>query len=191
MKINRALNFVMPIERDGANIYVHSTPIGREVFERYFVTISKTFGALVGMGGIGITAAPRVASMTLKKVAQDMGEWEGPEGVEAGLMGEMRRLTNVLTLGDAGWQMEPFSDAIARGLFDREDGEEIENALVFFTVGSAIWPRRDRETMLAISLSAWNAETSSRDCMELANSLTISTGDASSGEKVQPSSIPS
>lgn len=173
----------MPIERDNGTLYVHSTPLGREVFERYFYILSKTFSAIFSPGGLGGMSGPRVAALMLKKLAQDIGAWEGPEGAEIGLMGEIRRLTTVLAPTKAGWEMIPLAEAIDKGIFDREDGDEAENAIVFFMLGSAMFHKRDREAVLSGGLSAWNAELSSQSIMELQNSLSTSTETDSSGAR--------
>ena len=48
--------------------YVHSTPIAREVFERYFMVIAQTFSAIYG-NGLGRVGGPPVAMLLLKQVA--------------------------------------------------------------------------------------------------------------------------
>ena len=59
MKINRALNLVIPIDSEKGQLFVHSTPISREIFEQYFLVISKTFAAIFseGLGAIAGTVA--------------------------------------------------------------------------------------------------------------------------------------
>ena len=48
MKIDKKLNLIVPVYGDDEKTircYVHSTPISRETFERYFLIIGQTFGA--------------------------------------------------------------------------------------------------------------------------------------------------
>ena len=102
MRINKALNLVIPVDWEmGGQIFVHSTPISREVFEQYFLVISKTFAAIFSQG-LGAVAGPRIAYLMLKKTAEDMGLWAGPAGVGAGLMNEMIRLSNVIMPDEKG-----------------------------------------------------------------------------------------
>jgi hypothetical protein len=181
MRIDKRLNLVIPVERaDGAMIYVHSTPISVEVFDTYFLVIAKTFGAIYSEG-LGVIAGPRVADKLLRKVAQDMGAWEGAGGVRDGLVAEMRRLSNVLSPGAQGWEMLPFDDAKARGVIDAADAAEIEAAITFFTVASAMHRRTDQADILGSAMSLWGARIESLSCTELMNSLRTSTVAASSG----------
>ena len=85
MKINKAMNIVVPVDIDGVECFVHSTPISFEVFEKYFLVISKTFSEIYSQG-LSHVAAPRVASLLLKKCAKDLGELES---VEKGLINEI------------------------------------------------------------------------------------------------------
>lgn len=187
MRIDKALNLVIPVERDDGPIYVHSTPISREVFERYFLVISKTFTEIYAQG-IGQLAGPRVAAMMLKQVSGD--QW--PQ-VEQGLMNEIRRLSSVLIQADGAeqkWETAPLQEALDKGWMDADEVSEVENALVFFTVASAMH-RSNQRPVIAGALSMWDAAISSQTCMELKASLQTSTATDSSGEKVKPSSIPS
>ncbi len=184
MRIDKSLNLVIPVERDDGTIYVHSMPIGREVFERYFLVISKTFTEIYAQG-IGQLAGPRVAALMLKRVSGD--EW--PE-IEQGLMGEIRRLSSVLIQTDGKWQTMPMQEALDMGAMDANEVSEVENALVFFTVASAMH-RSNQRPVIAGALSMWDAEISSQTCTELKASLQTLIETANSGEKVKASSIPS
>lgn len=180
-KINRKLNLVIPLVRDsdGAEIYVHSTPVGPEVFDRHFLVIGKTFAAL---GELGLMVGPRVADKMLKKVAQDLGVWDTPDGVERTLVNEMRRLTNVMHCGDKGWDSMPFDDACKRQIVEPADEAEVMAALTFFTVASCTL-RRHQHAMLADSMSLWGAQIESLACMDFLRSLSTSNAAASSGVK--------
>ena len=43
MKIDRRLNLVQPIETGSGTVYLHSVPLSREVWETYFLVLSKTY----------------------------------------------------------------------------------------------------------------------------------------------------
>src|SRR5204862_7217010 len=94
-------------------------------------------------------SAPAMAVRMLRDVAMQQGTWDGPQGVEHGLMSELRRLTNVMAPGKTnghtrGWDMVPFVDALRDGVIDRDDAGAIEGLLVFFSVVWNTAPRQSR-----------------------------------------------
>lgn len=189
MQVDRKLNLVVPIQRPEGPIYVHSTPISREVFERHFLVMSKTFAALWDQG-LHITVGPRVAGLMLKQQAERLGIWEGPEGVEAGLMAEIRRLSNVAMPGASGWTLVPFQLAIDKGQIDPDEAAEVEGELVFFTLECSLRKRAQLPVFVRAMNDRWGSLSTSLSATEYAASLPISTKEESSGETVKPSSIP-
>lgn len=191
MRIERNLNLVIPVEREGGTIYVHSTPLSRDVFERYYLVISKTFTRLYGEG-LGFTAGPRVAALMLKEVAVSLGQWEGPEGVELGLVSEWRRLSTVITPEESkGWTSYPLQTAVDRKLLDGDELSEVENCLAFFIVASAMHKRKELPAILAAVGHLWGALVTLLNSTAYMSSLQTSTEDASSGETATASSIAS
>jgi hypothetical protein len=191
MKINRRLNMVIPIDNDGVTIYVHSTPIDRSMFEAYFEPIARTFTSVYA-GGYGTVSGPRVALMVLRKVSTQMGMWDGDGGVEKNLLVEIRRLTNVVTPSTTGWTYMPWEQAVKDGLVDEDDVTEVENALVFFTLASAMHRKAELRQSLEPALSLWGARVELLKLTEFRDSLGTSTETVSTGEKstATPSSIP-
>lgn len=195
MKLDQRLNFVIPIystvltkddkgaEQEIEQVvgYVHSVPILNETFERYFLTISKTFAAIYGEG-LGYMAAPRVTSILLKRAAQSINDWEGPEGVESGLIGEISRLSSYLSPGPSGWVSVPLETAIARKSLSDDDVAEVTNAVAFFIVNSAMQRRTDLKVTLAGAARLWGARVTSLSCTEFLASLKTPTTPASTGE---------
>ena len=184
MQIDRALNLVIPIERDGAALYVHSKPISSQVYDTYWRVLARTFADInaQGLGAMG----PRIAAKMLREVADEMGIWRDDPatkrvGVERGLMAEIHRLTNVLVAGNRGWDMVPVDDALKDGHIDEEDLGEVDGILVFFTAASHLFRRANRAEMLQGSLGLWGAQIESSDCTEFLKSLTISTDAGSTG----------
>ena len=60
MRLDNKLNLITEIETDDkATIFVHSTPISRDVFEKYFLVISKTFASIISEG-LSFISGPRV-----------------------------------------------------------------------------------------------------------------------------------
>lgn len=179
MQINRKLHLVIPVSGEDGQIraYVHASAISSELFDRYFLVISKTFAAIHGEG-LGVLAGPRVADKMLRHVAESMGQWEE---VRAGLVAEIERLATVLVVGEAGWEPVPLHDVKKRALLEAEDLAEIEAALTFFIVGSAMYVREIRASNLEAAASFWGAQISSLPCTAFAASLTTSTAAAPSG----------
>lgn len=191
-RVNRKLNLVIPVDTAGGALYVHSIPISREVFERYWLPISKAFAGIYGQG-LSVMAGPRVAALMLKKVSEEAGLWEGPDGVEKGLMNEIRRLTNVAVPNrvNGGWEVVPYDDVVRQKRLDPDDLSEIENALVFFICASSMHREAEIQNILTGMSLLWGAQTTSSSCTEYANSLPTSTVIDSSGETAPISSVPS
>lgn len=191
MQIDKnTLNLVMPIERgDGSTVHVYAIPIARAVFERYYMVMAKTFNTIYS-GGLGIMSGPRVAAMILKDTAIEMGAWDGAEGVDRGLMQEIRRLTNVLVLGANGWETVPLHEAIAKGHIDEDDMSEVENALAFFSVASHMHRKADRRQILGGASRLWGARLESLSCSEYCASLSKSTMTANSAAQPQEPTKP-
>lgn len=193
MHLDKHLNLVVPVDREhGPTVYVHSTPIRREIFEAHFLPISKAF-ARIHAEGLGPISGPRVALLMLRKVSQELGAWDGEGGVEAALIPEIRRLTNVLMPGEAGWSSIPFDLAEKHGRLSGEDAAEVMNAIAFFICASVMVKRRDLADYMGMALQIWGGQTTSLNATEFAASLPTSTGTVSSGQSqtATPLSIPS
>jgi hypothetical protein len=205
VEISRKLNLVQPIETTAGRAWVHSMPISREVWETYFLIIAKTYAAILSQQ-LTVIAGPPIAKMLLKAVAQQLGVWEGPQGVEQGLLAEIRRLSNVVmpkgwasAEDDAepratGWDVLPLDEAVRRQAIDDDALAEAEGALVFFTCVSAVLRGPQARGKLTIMLdglaSLWGASTTLSDVMAYAASLPTSTPAASSGAKTPALSVP-
>jgi hypothetical protein len=126
--------------------------------------------------------------MILTEVAKRQRDSEGA----AVLRNEIHRLTNVLVPGANGWETIPYDDAIKTGAVSDEDLSEVENALVFFIVVSAMHRRQVLRVMLPGAASLWGAQTSLLDCSGFGATLRTSTVTANIGAKKAPaSSVPS
>lgn len=197
MKLDRKLNLVIPIYGEPTTIgstsvenivaYVHATPILPPVFDKYFMVIGKTFNAIYA-GGLGLVAGPRLAAKIIRSTAQDMGVWDGPEGVQNGLVADIRRNATVLLPGPNGWEQRPFEGAATRGELTEEDAAEVENSLSFFTVASSMHKRSEIESIMKVVSEIWGAQISFSNCTEFVNSLPTRTTHASTGAKAIASS---
>lgn len=188
MNLDRTLNLVIPVERsDGTIVHVHATPVSREVFDRFFLVIAKTFSAMYAEG-LGIVAGPRVAAKLLKKIALDLGE---SDAVANGLIAEMIRLSNVIAPTDTGWAPIPLHEAVSRDVIDADDQDEVENALAFFMLASVMHKKKDARMILPEAAKLWSAQITSSSCTAFIASLSTSTPTVTTGEKAEPSRIPS
>lgn len=188
MRINKKLNLVIPVDTEDGTVYVHSTPISREIFEQYFLPISRTFAEIYRQR-LDIVAGPRIAMMMLRKAATDLGVLEGPDGVENGLIAEIRRLTNVAIPSDKGWETYPLQDVISRSLLSEDDISEIEGAVTFFICASAMHRKSELPIILNGMTSLWDAQTTLLGFSEFVTSLRQST-EAKPGT-TETSSVPS
>lgn len=193
MRIDRSLNLVMEIPREGAPpVVVHATAMPTEIFEQYFDLCGPAYHALLS-GGYGSTA-PRYAALMFKKMAAAQLPPEPPVPNDAwnrakaqidarvkAFFDELHRLTYVLMLHNGKWDMVLVDDALAAGAIDSEEMNRIDGAAVFFTVTSQSVPREIREVMLA-GLNLLNARTESSSCTEFMRSLPTSMTAGSSGE---------
>jgi len=204
MRISRDLNLVLPVDTDSGTVYVHSAPISYEVFEKYFLVLTKTFSAIY-QEGLNAIGGPRAAALLLKRIAQQtVGDergtnaWDGSDGVENGLMNEIRRLTNVVmpvgsssvvlesdppVMAPGGWETIPFYDVINRNLLSRQDIAEVEGVVCFFIVSSACHQRKILPSFLDAMASLLDARIVPSSVSEYARSLPTSTGGASSGAR--------
>ena len=155
--------------------YVHSAPVSREVFEAHYMLFSRVFNRIY-TDGLGEMAGPRVAALVLRDVAKEQREYADQY---TALINEIRRLTNVLLRTENGWETIPFASATS--LLDDQDVSEVENAIVHFTVSSAMHRKNVAKTMLTGAASLWGAEISSSDFTVIAASLKTSTTDVPSG----------
>jgi hypothetical protein len=178
-KLNRKLNIVITVESDNGNIYVHSAPIGRQVFEDNFLVISKAF-TQVYTHGLGPVTGPRVAALLLKQEAQALHIWEK---TQQSLMAEIYRLTNVIAPGDGGWESLPFDVAKKRGILDEDVAAEVENCLVYFTCASSVHLRAEQTVAWEGLSTLWGAQTTLLNVTEYMRSLQTLTQEETSGEK--------
>ena len=188
MRIDEKLNLVVSVDTEHGEVFVHSVPLSRDVFKKYFMVISKTFSTII-MEGLSFVAGPKVAAFTLEKVATDMGIWDGNDGVKNGLMAEIVRLSNVIVSTENGWQTRTLQDTIDGKFFSPEDIDEVVGVIVFFICVCAMTRRTELKPILD-RLSLWGATTTLLNCMAYAQSLPILTPNETTIPTVELSSVP-
>ena len=189
MTIDEALYLTATVDRsDDTTVYVHSAPLGRDAFDRYWKPLSRVYDDI--MMERRFYSAPKVAVKMLRDVATGMGVWDGPMVVENGLMSELRRLTNVMAPANGSWQMIPYADALREKLIDVDDAEAIEGLLVFFTVVWRTAPKHTRREFVSTGAALCDAQTSSLSLSEFAASLPTLSGTVNIGEIRPAASLP-
>jgi len=191
MRIDAKLNLIVPVDQaDGSRVFVHVTPVSREVFETYYLSISRAFTEIY-TNGLNVASGPKVAALVLKDVATRMGVWDTPGGVRQGLVEEIRRLSNVVFPGPGGWSSLPLMVAVAKDIISEEDAAEAEGVATFFILNCLMHKKKNLAPTLTLMSGLWETQTSSSGVMEFAGSLRTSTEDASTGATLTPSSVPS
>jgi hypothetical protein len=191
--LNKKLNLVIPVDTDKGKIWIHSTPISKEIFESNYLLLTKTLADLY-LNGIGPSFAPRIALLSLKDTAKGMDE---TNDISANLIQEIYRLTNVLMPDPSGrWQTIPFVEVISKKFIDEQQLSEVENAIIYFIVASAVHLRSELQMAYLGLKNNWNAQTTLLSVTEYGNSLATSTTAVNTGEKApalapKQSSVPS
>jgi hypothetical protein len=190
MQVDKRLNLVLEIERDGAApVYVHSQPVKTAIYEANWRLIFKT---AVGMysDDLGPAACARVAALALKDTAKEM---DGPESnafqaQASALMNEIERLANVTVSTAQGWQTIPLTDALKQKLLDDDEVSEVRSTITFFTLASWFHKMHELKNTYEI-LKRHGAQIVSSNCTEYASSLPTWKPEGNTGAKVIPSSI--
>jgi hypothetical protein len=190
MKINKKLNLVMGLDDgDGGTFHVYSVPIAREVFERYYLPLSRVFTEIMTLNLLVI--GPTVAYNMLRDVAMDLGTWDGETGVQNGLVNEIRRLTSIFMPTESGWQQVPLEVVISQEKIDDDDLALILGSLVFFTAVSYIPAKSERVNLMNGAAAMWGTLTTSSSITEYANSLPTLKPIDSTGETPTTAFVPS
>lgn len=190
MRINKKLNLVIPCDCEVGKIYVHSTPVAYEIFEQYYLPLSKTFANLFSQG-LGVLASPRVAYLALKSISEEMGVWNGPQGVHSGFVNEFIRLSNVAVTGKNGWETLPLHVAMQKNIIDEETSREVLSAITFFMLIALMNRPKQTEAMMEAVNGLWQTETTYLDFTEFLTSLKMSIEEENTGATVTTSSVPS
>jgi hypothetical protein len=180
--INRKLNLVLPIDLDEhRKIYFHSMPISVEVFDANFWLLTQTLANLYAHG-IGPSMSPRIALRALRDTAK---QFDDTQDVSLDLINEIYRLTNVVMPGTngGGWVNIPYYEVKSKKLVDEQVLVEVENAIVYFIVASALHLRNELEMAYQGLITIWKAETTLLGATDYMRSLPILTQTANTGEK--------
>jgi hypothetical protein len=182
MKIDAALNFVIPCFHDEADkdpyAYVHCRPISAAAFDMSYRLLIRTFNTMMDEGPV----ASRFADKFLRDAATALA---GPGGdgaaLSAPLLNEIGRLSTVILSTPQGWQTVPLQQASDAKMLDEGDVEAAVNSALFFSCVWHISPKKNRAGFLQTGNALWSAVTSPLQPTEWIASLPTSTATASSG----------
>ena len=173
--IDPRLNLVVPVtDEQGNTSYLHSMPLSNEAFNANYRVIAKAF-AQIHADQMMVFGATRVAANVIEDVARKLGVWEGPSGVAASLMAEIRRLTNYIYCTPSGWQTIPYETALQGRMISDDDIVEAEGAICFFILVSAMHRRQMAKATMVMYSDLWGMQMSSLAPMAYAASLQTST----------------
>ncbi len=182
LKIDKRLNIVLEVPRENRpSIFIHSVPIGTNVYEANYRLITKTAVAMYG-DGLAPGACSRICALALRSTAQEMDAGGGDtyrSGAES-LLQEIWRLTNVLMPGPRGWETVPFHEVIHNNTLEEEQIKEVQNILSFFTVASWFHRESERKDIYEI-LKKFGAQIVSSNVTEFSSSLPTSTAPGTTG----------
>ena len=139
MQIDRQLNLTLAIDRgDAPALRVWAQPISLAAFKTYYRVLSKTFSRMYE-DQVSFLTGPKTASLTLEEIARETERgnaggtwWDGVDGVENGLMAEIRRLCIVFAPADGGGYTQLLlPDAVTKGLLSERELLQLESALVY------------------------------------------------------------
>ncbi|WP_336240441.1 hypothetical protein [Citrobacter werkmanii] len=185
MNISRSMNLIVPAETEAGTVYIHSTPISKEIYRQHFFILSKTFAGIFSEG-LGVVAGPRIAYMMLEKCAIDAKNWDGATGVKNTLVNEIIRMSSVVyPVEGKGWDTIPLDVAIDRDLIDID---EVIGEIVFFICVYAINKPAQAEGVMTAANGLWGSAITSLNPTEWAGSLQTLKPTDSSGETENTSS---
>lgn len=192
LKLDKRLNIALEVPRENEpSLFIHSVPIGKEVYEANYRLITRTAITMYG-DGMAPGACARVAMLALRDTAKEM-DGNGPgdqyrRSAES-LLQEIWRLTNVLMPGLKGWETVPFHEIKTNNVLLEEQITEVENILAYFTVLSWFHRESERKDIYEM-LKTFGAQIVSLNVTEYSSSLPISTRGVTTGATAQASSIP-
>jgi hypothetical protein len=164
-------------------IYFHSNPISIEVFDANFWLLTQTLSSLYAHG-IGPSMSPRIALRALRDAAKQIDD---TQDISQNLVNEIYRLTSVIMPGTngGGWVNLPYYEVKSKKLVDEQILVEVENAIVYFIVASALHLRSELEMAYQGLIGIWKAETTSLSATDYMRSLPTLIQTANTGEKSQ------
>ncbi|VWB07102.1 hypothetical protein [Burkholderia lata] len=188
MQITDSLNLAIPF---GNGLVAYHAPIDRAVYEANYAVLHATLATMSKRGVHYLRASgPSIASLVLKDEAKREAAERGEKVDSVALLGEIKRLTTVLSPSPSGYETLPVDVALEQGKFDAEDWSELEASLVFFTCLVQTAKKSDRAIVANSAASVMDGSITSSAITAYVASLQISTKvepTANLGSSPQPS----
>lgn len=184
MQISDELNLTIPLGSKDEQMWAYHVPISQDVFKANYFALAAVKAALMAKGAaFTMDAGPRIAGLLLtdeaRMEARKRGDLdskgEGSDRSARALLTEIRRLTVVVVGGPGGYEQLPADIAIQSGKLDKEEWEEVESALVFFTCFYVMERKKDREVTARATSSLFQASVTSSSITDFINSLPMSS----------------
>ena len=195
MKISDELNLVIPLGSKDEQMWAYHKPISQDVFKSNYFSLAAVKAELMAKGAaFTMDAGPRIAALMLtdeaRKEARKRGDLDGNgDGSDASarsLLAEIRRLTTIVKGGSDGYEQTPADVSLQRGKVDKDDWEELESALVFFTCFYAMERKRSKEETAKATSSLFQGFVTSLSITDWINSLQM----LSRGESTEAPTAP-
>lgn len=143
LKITRDLRITFSVDSaKHGRVHVYSLPLARSIFETFVLELGETYSKVFGAYDpkhVAMTA-PQMAFPALRAIAKRMGTWDGPDGLEVGLVNELVRLTTVAHSGPGGWTQIPLQLSLTREILDEDAYAEVLSSLCFFFLALRVGP---------------------------------------------------
>ncbi|EPT3171747.1 hypothetical protein ACVQFS_004223 [Yersinia enterocolitica] len=174
MKIDKNLNLVSTISRDGGNpVYLHVTPFPYEVIEENCLLLGNMFSSFISqVGGLG---SARIAAMMLRKKLKQDQELSGSSGPT--IVDDIQRLTTVIYNDNGEWKSSPFDAAMKNGVITADEYRDTEGEIVFFMVSSAIQKKELIAPTVGRVIDMYGGQLTSSNATEFRASLLKSNQD--------------
>lgn len=176
MKIDKKLNLVSTINRDGAlPIYLHVLPFPYEVVEEHCFLLGNMFNSFITQ--VGNLGSVRVAAMMLRKALSNQEQEKDKETQTTqppSIIDEIQRLTNVVYNDGDQWKTAPLEVAFKQGIIEPDEYREVEGEVVFFMVSSAIQKRNLLKPTVGAVIGMYGGQLTVSSVTEFRDSLQTS-----------------
>lgn len=195
MKVTSDLRLAFPVgfSPDGeVRLWAYHTPVSMDVFEANFRIFAATKQAIFGKSfGYAYESGPRIARLELLDAAVSdaiergaVDERGAAKSNGPAIIAEIQRLTQFVAPSSSGFEVVPAMVAVSRDILSREEWEEVESAIVFFTVVYVMSKIAVRPKIMESVASIFGGSMTSSQPLEYVASLKPSIADAPSPESL-------
>ena len=168
--ITGEFNLAIPVlENDTHVLWIHSRPVSKDIFKKYYLPLSKAFSQLHAEG-INVLAGPKVATYLLEDIGDQLGQGTL---IREGFINEIRRITTCCIFTGTKWETIPLEVAAKKNKLADDIIEEAVAAAIFFTLNWHGLPRQARQMMIKMAADLHNWQLTSLPATAWADSLPI------------------